>query len=323
MTKKSTILDNKIVQYVLSKKYRRKSEDGNEYICLTCSSELMSGKLPAKCAYNREKVSILSGRKENIMKQNINRNASERFLRSCKELPEYVCTCCHRMLFRKTVHVLQREKYNYTGVCHTVFSDRFRYKDADKEEEYICRTCSKDLKQNRMPAQAVANGLEVSNVPAELQGLTRLEVRCIGLRVPFMMITALPKGKRGKIRGACVNVPASLEPIAEVLPRVPENMDMVILKFKRIVVSKNNYMCDYIRPYKVMTALRWLKTNNPHYVNVQIDENWLQKFAEDDSFESVIESSQVDITIGEPPKEVELGHEDLDMSDTKSNRKDG
>ena len=205
-------------------------------------------------------------------------------------------------------------------MCHTVLSDRFRYKDADKEE-YICRTCSKDLKQNRMPAQAVANGLEVSNVPAELQGLTRLEVRCIGLRVPFMMITALPKGKRGKIRGACVNVPASLEPIAEVLPRVPENMDMVILKFKRIVISKNNYMCDYIRPYKVMTALRWLKTNNPHYVNVKIDENWLQKFAEDDSFESVIESSQVDIAIEEPPKEVELEDEDLELSDTKSNRK--
>ena len=132
-----------------------------------------------------------------------------------------------------------------------------------------------------------------------------------------MMITALPKGKRGKIRGACVNVPASLEPIAEVLPRVPENMDMVILKFKRIVVSKNNYMCDYIRPYKVMTALRWLKANNPHYVNVQIDENWLKKFAEDDSFENVIESNQMDMTISELHKEVKL---DDDVSETKSNR---
>ena len=61
--------DNKIVQYVLSKKYRRKSEDGNEYICLTCSSELMSGKLPRKSAYNKEKVSIIIGGKDNIMKQ--------------------------------------------------------------------------------------------------------------------------------------------------------------------------------------------------------------------------------------------------------------
>ena len=102
------------------------------------------------------------------------------------------------MLFRKTVHVLQRQKYSHTGVCHTVFSDRFRYKDADKEEEYICRTCSKDLKQNRMPAQAVANGLEVPNVPVELQGLTRLEVRCIGLRVPFYDDHSTAKRKERK-----------------------------------------------------------------------------------------------------------------------------
>ena len=50
-----------------------------------------------------------------------------------------------------------------------------------------------------MPFQAVANGLELPEVPVELQGLTRLECRCISLRIPFMQIRALPKGGRGKI----------------------------------------------------------------------------------------------------------------------------
>ena len=66
-----------------------------------------------------------------------------------------------------------------------------------------------------MPVQAVANGLELPEIPPELQGLTRLECRCISLRIPFMQIRALPRGGRGKIRGPCVNVPASLEPISD------------------------------------------------------------------------------------------------------------
>ena len=88
------------------------------------------------------------------------------------------------------------------------------------------------IEENEMLCQAVTNGLEIPNVPRELQGLTRLECRCIGLRIPFMSIRALPKGGQGKIGGPCINVPASLEPIADVLPQIPENIDLVLLKFK-------------------------------------------------------------------------------------------
>ena len=143
-----------------------------------------------------------------------------------------------------------------------------------------------------MPFQAVANGLELPKIPVELQGLTRLECRCISLRIPFMQIRALPKGGRGKIRGPCVNVPATLQPITEVLPRIPENMDLVFLKFKRIITYKNNYMRDYIRPYKVMAALHWLKENNDHYKNVVIDTDWLKKFEYQEIFEHIIEEDE-------------------------------
>ena len=64
-----------------------------------------------------------------------------------------------------------------------------------------------------MPVQAVANGLELPEIPPELQGLTRLECRSIILRIPFMQIRALPRGGQGKIQGPCVNIPALLEPI--------------------------------------------------------------------------------------------------------------
>ena len=89
-----------------------------------------------------------------------------------------------------------------------------------------------------------------------------------------------------------MNVPATLQPITEVLPRIPENMDLVFLKFKQIITYKNNYMHDYIGPYKVMAALHWLKENNDHYKNVVIDTDWLKKFEHQEIFEHIIEEDE-------------------------------
>ena len=159
-------------------------------------------------------------------------------------------------------------------------------------KEFICQNCDRDLKKGVLPAQAVANNLEVPDVPDVLKGLTRLEVRCIALRIPFMNIRALRKGGLGKISGACVNVPTSLEPIAEVLPCVPQDTELILLKFKRMLSSKSNYLCDYIHPKRVMDALKWLKANNSLYKDIIIDEDWFRKFEGDDLYEDVCEESE-------------------------------
>ena len=93
-----------------------------------------------------------------------------------------------------------------------------------------------------MPAQEVANLLEVPDIPDALYNLTQLEVCCIALRIPFMTIQAMPKGGLGKITGPCIDVSASLEPITDVLPRVPENTQLVLLKLKRMIVYKSYYL---------------------------------------------------------------------------------
>ena len=204
--------------------------------------------------------------------------AGEKFKKSCHQLLEFICTSYHRMLFMKSVLVFDVNKYELNAPCLRVLDDHYRFKDDDKGNEFIWQTCHRDLKKNKLPVQSVANMLEVPGVPEELQGLTHLECHCIGLRIPFMMLRALRKGGLGQIRGPCINVPATLEPIAKVLPRVPENIDLVLLKFKRMITYKSNYMCDYIRPQKVMTALLWLKENHPHYSHVEIDHTWLEKF---------------------------------------------
>ena len=293
--------DHDIVSKVLCKKYRRKASDGSEFICDTCYSDLanIDPVLPKKSVYNMEiigKISISKVKEQNEEdhRRHLIERAGEKFKEMAKQIPDIVCTSCHRLLFKKSTKVFDRNKYRSDGICGRALSDTYRYKDKDTNEEYICVTCDKDLKKGKMPVQAVANGLELPEIPPELKGLTRLECRCISLRIPFMQIRALPRGGRGKIRGPCVNVPATLEPISQVLPRVPEDMDLVFLKFKRIITYKNNYMRDYIRPYKVMAALHWLKENNPHYENVLIDTNWLKKFEHQAIFEHIIEEDESD-----------------------------
>ena len=91
------------------------------------------------------------------------------------QIPDTVCTCCHRLLFKNSTKVFDRNKYRSDGICGRALSDTYRYKDKDANEEYICVTCDKDLKKGKMPVQAVANGLELPEIPPELQGLTRLE----------------------------------------------------------------------------------------------------------------------------------------------------
>ena len=186
---------------------RYKDDNGEEFICMECNS-------------------ALNVQSKTVKPRNI-------FLKSCQEVPEYVCTCCHRHLFKKGVSVFNVEKYDFgmEEVSETL-SDRFSYKSSDKDCEYICATCNFHLKLGDMPAQAVANQLELPDIPEILKTLTCLELCCIALRIPFMAIWAMRKGGLGKITGPCVNVPASLEPITEVVPRVPEDTQLVIAKLK-------------------------------------------------------------------------------------------
>ena len=99
------------------------------------------------------------------------------FAKKCKEFPEYACTCCHRVPLYRSVQYFHIEKYNFeNGDVNETLGERYRYKSEDKDHEYICQTCHKSLKSGKMPAQAVANQLEVPDVSEVLQNLTFLEV---------------------------------------------------------------------------------------------------------------------------------------------------
>ena len=61
--------------------------------------------------------------------------------------------------------------------------------------EYICITCYNNLhgKKPKLHAQAVANGLQLTEMSDQLQDFNDLECHFISLCIPFMKLIALLK----------------------------------------------------------------------------------------------------------------------------------
>ena len=210
--------------------------------------------------------------------------ASQAFAAALKEGPDYVCTCCHRLMYRKTVIEFRPAKYMKLSeeLLHQVFSPAYIYRSA-QDKVWLCTTCDYSLKRGNMPAQAKANNLALEPVPLELQDLNPMEVRLVSLRIPFMKMVALPCGKQKAIHGPAVNVPADLCPVCDLLPRLPSQTQIVPMKLKRKLCYKGHYMYDFIQPAKVIAALEWLKSNNPLYIDIGINRQWVEDAAGDNS----------------------------------------
>ena len=74
--------------------------------------------------------------------------------------PEFVCTCCHRMMYRKSVVACNKGKYTKTStdVLHKMFSPDYSYISFGGKE-WICKTCDRALRRGCMPVQAKADRL--------------------------------------------------------------------------------------------------------------------------------------------------------------------
>ncbi len=180
-------------------------------------------------------------------------SAIDLFCNTVKSGPEFVCTVCHRLMYKISVVLLNIAKYS--EYADTVLSEQYRYVSIDGKT-WICKTCHSNLSRKKMPIQAKANGLQLEIIPDELKDLNTLELRLVSLRIPFMKMVALPSGKQRCIHGPAVNVPSQVDSVCTLLPRLPSQTELVPLKLKRKLRYKGHHMYDFIRPDKVMCALK-------------------------------------------------------------------
>ena len=95
--------------------------------------------------------------------------------------------------------------------------------------------------------------------------------------MPFMSVYRLPHGQYG-YRGHVINMPQDLTAFATSLPRLPSELDVMIVRKK----GSNNTHRDFrVRRMVVQHAFQWLKRNNKYYRNISLDTFALSQLPDD------------------------------------------
>ena len=159
--------------------------------------------------------------KQNLVKNERRKSRSDsldycikQFNITIRDGPYYICVVCNRLLYRKTVAEFKSHN-NYYKCDSSLFTGVASFNG----NMYICSTCHRKVKRNRIPSQAVCNRLIIDDTPAELADLQKLEQILISQRIVFEKKVVMPKGKQRKIKGAICNVPVTCEQTCKMLPR--------------------------------------------------------------------------------------------------------
>ena len=131
-----------------------------------------------------------------------------------------------------------------------------------------------------MPDQACTNGLQLHDIPQDLQNILPLARRVISPRIPFITILVMKQyGGHYKVSGPPVNVPATHDQIIEILPHMPSDLQLHSMKLKCKLKYKTHYMYVMIHRDHGMSAITWLKAHNSHYKNIKLNKHWYSDIA--------------------------------------------
>ena len=156
--------------------------------------------------------------------------------------------------------------------------------NVDSYEAIFCHTCYTNLNKKKCPTLSIANGMEVDEIPEELLDPTDLEQQMFAMTLVFTKIVCLPNktGTRMKgFEGRMINVPLQQSDISksiQALPRCIDDAAVVPLQLKKKKEFKSAYSEAFIRPNVCIKAVQKLKElHNPHYVDVEIDDKFMEK----------------------------------------------
>ncbi|XP_006822000.1 uncharacterized protein LOC102807333, partial [Saccoglossus kowalevskii] len=125
-----------------------------------------------------------------------------------------------------------------------------------------------------MPAEAVANNLDLKAIPDELKCLNDLEEHLVALHIPFLKMLALPRGGQKGVHGPVVCVPSSVVKATSFLPRIESEDQTIRVKLKRKLTYKGHYQFKCVKKGNVKNALVYLQKNNKWYEDVKFNVDW-------------------------------------------------
>ena len=125
------------------------------------------------------------------------------------------------------------------------------------------------------------NMLIIACLCDDLQGLTQTEEMLISAVMPIMSIYKLPHGQYS-CSGHVVNLPQDVASFAQKLPRLPSNLDVLVVRKEGANQTHSNFRVGRV---VVQIALQWLVTHNQYYqaLGITVDITALEQLLEDDN----------------------------------------
>ena len=201
----------------------------------------------------------------------------DRFFKAICDGPSHACYACQKFCYKENAQFYACDEAKKLIVHQNVNSQLVT-------SEWFCRRCISALNRNKVPSTSQWNGMSVSPIPHELQGLNSLEERLIARVAPFMKLVLLPRGGQRGITGQVINFPSPMTEVLNQLPRPATSSDIVYIKAPTSNSLKESkplyYHCRYTR---VMKALKWLQENNVAYKNISITNQCEENFDSTDA----------------------------------------
>jgi hypothetical protein len=140
-----------------------------------------------------------------------------------------------------------------------------------------CSRCASNMAKAKVPPQAKIDSLSLAPVPKCISDLNQAELRLIPQVRPYMKIFMLNNGRGQRAsKGIVIHFPMQVNKITKTLPVNPASSDKVIVRENISGIESNN---EYrIRPKCVLSALSWLKDNNPLYRDINVDAEFNTNF---------------------------------------------
>ena len=197
----------------------------------------------------------------------------------------YVCASCNRLWFRTSV----TDVSNSRSKLGTKILEPLRMDENDKLlSTYLCGTCQKYLKANKLPPLAAKNGLSIEPMPDHLN-LSELEAVLCSRNIIFAKIHSLPRRWCAGSKEKVVNVPINSDDLRNTLdkiknfPRQPLEGGLLSVKLKRKLSWKAHHLHKVINREKVIGAAQHFKEiGHPLYQDIDINQNYTPEFQFDE-----------------------------------------
>ena len=186
--------------------------------------------------------------------------------------PLYIYTCCDQLWYKHSVIPAAALKKNNPSVQKKLLN-----KTSVNNIEWLCKTCNKHYKNNKVPPCAAINGMKFPVKPSFFD-LNELECRLLAPRITFQKLMQAPRGKQLKINGNIVNVPADVANTVSMLPRLPSETSTIKVNLKRRLQYKSSALSLNVRPHKVAEGAQWLVSNGDLYKEegITFNDSWLE-----------------------------------------------